>query len=44
MQLSKTEKRNEIMIKIYVSVYDVKKKKIHLYNDQDFILNIKLVF
>lgn len=42
MQLTKTEKRNEIMIKIYV--YDVKKKKIHLYNDQDFILNIKLVF
>lgn len=27
MQLTKTEKRNEIMIKIYVSVYDVKKKK-----------------
>lgn len=27
MQLTKTEKRNEIMIKIYVFVYDVKKKK-----------------
>lgn len=30
MQLTKTEKRNEIIkyiIKIYVSVYDVKKKK-----------------
>lgn len=27
MQLTKTEKRNEIMIKICVSVYDVKKKK-----------------
>lgn len=37
--------RNEIMIKIYVSMYDVKEKeKIHLYNDQNFILNIKIVF
>lgn len=30
MQLTKTEKRNEIMIKIYVSVYDVKKKNTSL--------------
>lgn len=44
MQLNKTEKWNKIMIKIYVSIYDVKEKKIHLYNDQNFILNIKLVF
>lgn len=37
--------RNEIMIKIYVFMYDVKEKeKIHLYNDQNFILNIKIVF